>query len=216
MTILLHHVPQARSFRVLWMLHEIGLAHVVVRHSFFDKSLRDPAFRALSPAGRVPALEIDGRVLFESGAILEYLAETRAPDLYRAPGHSDRADWLEWLHYGETAAAHLANLTQHHIALREDHMRSPTVMRLEARRLDLVLTAAARARRGAYLLGDFTACDIAVGYALVIGQRFVRFADPAVADWLAALQARPAYQAALAADGPPELYTRDFYEAPDG
>ncbi len=135
----LHHVPQARSFRTLWLLEEIGLDFEVVEHSFFDRSLRDPAYLDLSPAGRVPALEIEGRVLFESGAIAEWLCETEAPDLGARPGHPERADWLEWLHYAETIGQHVANLTQQHIVLREDWMRSPTVMRLEAKRLESTL-----------------------------------------------------------------------------
>lgn len=132
----LHHVPQARSFRILWLLLEMGEQPEVVIHSMLDRSLRSPDYLALSPAGRVPALEIDGRRLFESGAITEYLCETRAPQLGRAPGEVERADWLEWLHFAETIGQHLANLTQQHIVLREDHMRSPTVMRLEAKRLE--------------------------------------------------------------------------------
>lgn len=212
----IHHIPQARSFRILWFCHEAGLPHEVNRLSFFDKSLRAPEFLALSPAGRVPAVEVDGHVMFESGAILEYLAETHAPQFHRAPGHPDRMTYLEWLHFAETMAAHLANLTQQHIALREDHMRSPTVMRLEARRLEKCLLAAAHARRGDGVCGAFCAADVALGYAAYVAQRFVRTPEPAVQDWLAALHSRPAFQAALAADGPPQIYTRAFYEAPDG
>lgn len=212
----IHHVAQARSFRVLWFCHEAGLPHQVVQHSFFDKSLRSPEYLALSPAGRVPAVEIDGQVMFESGAILEYLAETRAPDLHRAPGHADRATYLEWLHFAETIAVSLAILTQHHIVLREDHMRSPTVMRLEAKRLEKSLLAAARARRGEGVCGAFSAADVALGYGAVIGQRFLRFEDPALVDWVQAIRARPAFRAAMAEDGQAQIYTRDFYEAPDG
>lgn len=214
----IHHVAQARSFRILWFCHEAGLPHELVHHSFFDKSLRSPEFLALSPAGRVPAVEIDGQVMFESGAILEYLAETRAPDLHRAPGHPDRMAYLEWLHFAETIAVSLAILTQHHIVLREAHMRSSTVMRLEAKRLEKSLLAAARARRGKGegVCGPFSAADVALGYGILIGQRFLRLEDPALVDWLAALEARPAFRAALAEDGAPQIYTRDFYEAPDG
>lgn len=212
----IHHVPQARSFRILWFCQEAGLAHEVVQHSFFDKSLRTPDFLALSPAGRVPAVELDGQVMFESGAILEYLAETRAPALHRPPGNADRITYLEWLHFAETIGAHLANLTQQHIILREDHMRSPTVMRLEAKRLEKCLLAAAQARQGAGVLGRFSTADIALGYGLLIGAKFLRYADPALLAWQADLLARPALQAALAEDGVAEIYTRDFYEAPDG
>lgn len=210
----LHHIAQARSFRVLWFLHEAGLSHEVVRHSIFDKAIRSPDFLALSPAGRVPAVELDGQTLFESGAILELLTETRAPHLGAAPGDADRARYLEWLHFAETIAVSLAILTQHHIVLREDHMRSPTVMRLEAKRLEKSLQAAARARRGEGVCGAFSAADVALGYGAIIGQKFLRFEDPALMDWLDDLKARPAFQAAMAQDGAAQIYTRDFYEAP--
>lgn len=210
----LHHIAQSRSFRTLWLLHEIGAEFELVPHRF-DKSLRSPEYLALSPAGRVPALEVDGRTMFESGAMAEYLCETRAHHLSRAPGHAERTDYLEWLHFGETIGQHLANLTQHHIALREDHMRSPTVMRLEARRLSLCVEAAA-AQAGEYLLpSGFSAADIQVGYGLYLSQRFTELSKTA-ATYLSRLIARPAFQKALNDDGPAQIYTQDFYPAPEG
>jgi len=70
----LHHVPQSRSMRVLWLLHELGVTFEVVEWPF-DKRLRSPEFLALNPAGRVPALEMDGRSYWESGAMIELLCE---------------------------------------------------------------------------------------------------------------------------------------------
>ncbi|WP_212525279.1 glutathione S-transferase family protein [Actibacterium sp. MT2.3-13A] len=215
----LHHCPQARSFRTLWLLHEMGLKFETVRHDFFDGSMRSPDFLALSPAGRVPALEIDGRVLFESGAIAEYLVETRpVAGLGRLPGEEERADWLEWLHFAETIGQHLANLTMHHITLREDWMRSPTVMRLEAKRLEKVLEVIERvvARHDWLLPSGFSAVDTNVGYGVMIARRFVPpTLLPAVDAYYQRLAARPAFQKALEQDGPAQIYTRDFYEVPD-
>lgn len=71
----LHHVPGSRSMRVLWLLEELGLTAELQNWSLVDGSLRSPDFRALSPAGRIPALEVDGRSIFESGAIVQYLTE---------------------------------------------------------------------------------------------------------------------------------------------
>ncbi|MBN2905587.1 MAG: glutathione S-transferase [Rhodobacteraceae bacterium] len=215
----LHHCPQARSFRTLWLLHEMGEAFETRSYSFFDKSLRHPDFLALSPAGRVPALEIDGRVLFESGAITEYLVETR-PDcgLGRFAGDAERADWLEWLHFAETIGQHIANLTQHHIALREDWMRSPTVMRLEAKRLEKALEVVERvvAQRDWLLPSGFSAVDTNVGYGVMIARRFVPVGLlPAVDAYYGRIAQRPAFRRALAEDGVAEIYLRDFYEAPD-
>ncbi|WP_022705423.1 glutathione S-transferase family protein [Pseudorhodobacter ferrugineus] len=210
----LHHVPQSRSFRILWLLNEIGADFTLVPQRF-DKSLRDPAFLAISPAGRVPALDIDGRTMFESGAMAEYLAESRAPHLSRPIGHPERADYLEWLHFGETIGQHLANLTQHHLMLRDDHMRSPTVMRLEAKRLAICLDAvAAQAGQGYLLANGFSAADIQCGYGLALGQRFTLLSDAARA-YLARLEQRAAFVRALAQDGPPLIYTQPFYPPPN-
>lgn len=211
----LHHVAQARSFRVLWLLEELGLPYDLVQHDFFDRSLRDPAYLAISPAGRVPALEVDGRVLFESGAILQYLCETRQT-LLGAP--KERPDWLEWIHYGETVAVHMASLTQQHIILREPWMRSPTVMRLEAKRLEKTLEGVDRALAGQdwLLPSGFSAADVAVGYGALAARRFVRLdALSRLTAWMARIEARPGFRRAAAQDGPPRIYLRDFYPAPE-
>lgn len=206
----LWHVAQSRSFRVLWALEEIGAEYELIRCSFFDRSLRGPEHLARSPAGRVPALQDGATVLSESGAILIWLSETRAPHLRVAEGAAGRAAFLQGLHYAETLGAHLANLTQHHIVLRAAAMRSPTVMRLEAKRLENAL----RAVGPGWVAGAFTMADIAQGYAVWLAQRFVTLPE-AAALYLAACERRPAFQRALAKDGPSEIYLREFYPPPE-
>jgi glutathione S-transferase len=213
----LHHVAQARSFRILWLMEEMEVDFEIERRSFFDKSLRAPEYLAISPAGRVPALEIDGRVIYESGAIIEYLCGTRGT-FGRAQGDGDWVDWLEWLHFAETIGQHLAALTQQHIALREDWMRSPTVMRLEAKRLEKALEVVERGL-GAHdwlLPSGFSAVDCAVGYGAMIARRFIAFERlPRVAGWLARCEARPAFRRAAARDGEAEIYRQAFYPPPE-
>ena len=215
--LVLWHVPLSRSIRALWLLHEIGCDFRLNTLDFFDGSMRQPPYAGIHPAGRVPALQ-DGEVtLHESGAITEWLCETRAPHLTRAPGMADRAGWLDWLHFGETLGQHLANLTQHHIVLREEWQRSPTVMKLEAARLSRALTLVEQRLSGRdWLLGTFSGVDCQIGYAVWMAARFVRFDDrPALAAYAARCAARPAFQAALPAPGTRVIYDRDFYEVPD-
>lgn len=214
---ILWHVPQSRSMRALWLLHEIGCPFRVEELDFFDGGLRRPPYAGIHPVGRVPALQ-DGKVtLHESGAITEWLCETRAPHLTRAPCSPDRAAWLDWLHFGETLGQHLANLTQQHIALREDWQRSPTVMKLEAARLSRALSLVETAVTGCdWLLGDFSGVDCQVGWAVWLAARFVRLdTRPVLAAYRDRCAARPAFQRSLPPAGTALIYARDFYEVPD-
>ena len=213
---ILWHVPQSRSMRSLWLLHEIGADFRVEMVDFFDGTMRRPPYAAISPVGRVPALQDGDITLHESGAITEWLCETRAPHLGRAPGSRDRAHWLDWLHFGETLGQHIANLSQHHIVLREDWQRSSTVMRLEAARLSRALRLVEQGlQRRAWLLGEFSGIDCQVGWAVWVAARFVRFDDrPLLAAYCDRCAARPAFQAALPRAGESLIYSRDFYEVP--
>lgn len=215
----LHHVPLSRSFRILWLLSEMGLDVEIVPYSITDGSLRRADYLAKSPAGRVPALEIDGRVLFESGAITEYLCETR-PDhgFGRAVGHPERARYLEWLHYAETMAHLIANLNLQWVFLRDPAMRSPTLLKLDTRRLALTLQPLEAVLEGQeYLLpGGFSGADTMLGYNLLAAPHFVRLDPfPNLRTYLARCAARPGFIAARARDGKQAFYSRDFYELSD-
>jgi len=203
--------------RSLWLLLELGVPFKLKTHAF-DKSLRAPDFLGLSPAGRVPALEIEGQRMFETGAITEYLCETFSPDdLGRMPGTAERMDWLVWLHFSETVSQHIAALTQQHVVLREDHMRSATVMKLEAARLTKCYDAleqrlATPSQPRAYLLtSGFSAADVSVGQAIYMARYFAPLDQhPAVAAWYASISSRPAFQEALPKPGE-GIYGQDFY-----
>ncbi len=224
--IILHHCQQSRSMRVMWLLHELGAQFDVVIHPL-DKSLRAPEYLARHPVGRVPALEMDGETLWESGAILEILSEryfdTEAGRaLGRMPGDPDRADWLIWLHFAETVSQHVAALTQQHIMLYDDAMRSPVVMQLEARRIakcydaiEARLTTPVE-RRDHLLTSGFSVADIAVGQAVYMARHFASTAAyPALSAWYARITERPAFAACLPPEGSERLYARDFYPAWD-
>ncbi len=215
----LHHVPQSRSMRTLWLLHELGVEFEVQEWPF-DKTLRSKDYLALNPAGRVPALEIDGRVMWETGAITEYLCERFSqPGLGRAPGDAERADWLIWVHFAETLSQHGAALTQQHVALYDDAMRSAIVMKLEAKRVEKCYGAVeARLTGREHLLdGGFSAADISVGQAIYMTRHFARI-EPfgGLTGWYARITDRPAFKAALPKEGSKRLYSQEFYEPWDG
>ena len=102
----LHHCAETRSMRTLWQLNEIG-CEFEIQHYEFGKALRSDEFKAINPVSRVPALEIDGEVLIETGAIAEILCE-KFPEagLGRPIGDPERNMFLQLIHFAETISQH--------------------------------------------------------------------------------------------------------------
>ena len=102
--ITLHHLRISRSSRIIWLLEELGIEYKL---KCYD---RTPAFRAppelaeVHPLGKAPTVEVDGRVMVESGAIIEYLVEAHGAGKLTPPD-DQRAAYLEWLHFGEGTLA---------------------------------------------------------------------------------------------------------------
>lgn len=217
--ILLHHIAFSRSFRILWLLEEMGLTSDLRHYSITDGSLRAAEFKAISPVGRVPALEIDGITIFESTAIVEYLTETRTEHgLGRLAGDPERVNYLEWLGFAETQASIIASLNMQHLFMGDPTPASPVVLKLEAARLGATLKAInhALSDRDWLLESGFSAADTMMGFNLFAAPYYVhmdRF--PKVQAYLKRIEARPAYQAARALDGAQEFYKKDFYEVAD-
>ncbi len=202
--------------RSLWLLHEMGLEFEVRLHNF-GRDLRDPAYLAVHPLGRVPCLVDGDLVLFETGAITQYLCETwPGSGLGREKGDKERNEWLQWLHYAETIAVHGATLTQQHIVIYEDKDRSPLLMKLERRRLEksLEVLDAALADREYLLQSGFSAIDTNIGYSVHIARYFTPLeAFPNLAAYYERLTRRPAFQKSL--PDKPTIYLKPFYEVPD-
>jgi len=215
----LHHGWESRSTRTLALLYELELEFDLVVHSF-RRSLYNEDYRQLSPAGRVPALEDGAQVIFETGAITEYLVATYPEKgLGRPLGDPEHWQWVQWLHFAETIGQHLATLVQHHIVMREGWMRSATVMKYETVRLGRVLGVLDHALgdgRDYLLASGFSAIDTNIGYSVYGAGHFVRLeAFANLGAYAARLMARPAFQKALPPEGAERLFYKDFYEVPD-
>lgn len=98
--ITVHHLEQSRSFRILWALEEAGLDYQVETYQRDPETRLAPASaQDLHPAGKFPMMEMEGRVLAESGAILEAIAD-QAAGLRPAAGRA-LDDYRYWLHAAE-------------------------------------------------------------------------------------------------------------------
>jgi glutathione S-transferase len=146
----------------------------------------------------------DGRVVFESGAIAQYLCETydRENRLGRPPGDLERAEFLQWIHFAETIAVHGASLVQQRVFIAENE-RSPAVHKLESKRLEKAIGVVDRhlatTGREHMLASGFSAVDTNVGWSVVLGRSFIGLEPFAhTRAYVERLESRPAFQAALA------------------
>lgn len=218
MALKLFHCHEARSMRSLWLINELGLDADVVVFSFGDE-LRNDDYLSKHPLGRVPCLIDNELTLFESGAITEYLCENYDNStLWRAPGHSERPEWLQWLHYAETICVHAASLTQQAIAIADPDKRSTTVRKLETRRLEKAIEVLEEQLQDRdYLLkSGFSAVDVGVGYSLHVGRLFTDISVfPKVASYYQRLASREAFKRSLPAPhASNRIYNRDNYWLP--
>ena len=107
--IIVHHLEQSRSQRVLWLLEELGLPYEIKRYPRDPRSgLAPPELKQVHPLGKSPVISDGELVLAESGAILEFLAETygaqaqgEAAQLLATPGSTEYRQLRFWMHYAE-------------------------------------------------------------------------------------------------------------------
>lgn len=201
--ILVHHLVDSRSQRILWLLEELGLPYEVRRYE------RDPATRyapaelkAVHPLGKSPVIA-DGEVtVHESGAVIDYLIRRHGGGrLQPDPSGPDYDSYVQWLHYAEGSA--MPPLLLFMYVMRLGEAGQPLHARIEgeiANHLGYVDGALAGRR---FLVGeDLTGADIQMSFIAEVAGAFGKLsAYRNLEAWIRGLQARPAYKAALEKSG---------------
>jgi len=202
--IIVHHLENSRSQRVLWLLEELGLPYTVRRYER-DKAtmLAPPELRRVHPLGKSPVIEDEGRVIAETGAIVEYLVE-KAGGRLGVPGHRDDAlRYRQFLHYAEGSLMPL-------LLVKLVLSRVPLFGKMAQRKFQpmvdvhLDYVESELAQRDWFAGPDLTAADVMMSFPLeaAVSRADARKGRPHLAAWIDKIHARPAYQAALAAGGP--------------
>lgn len=204
--ITLYHCADARSFRPLWALEELGLVYQLKMLPFPPRvHARD--YLRINPLGTIPTfLDGEGRPggearMTESAAIVQYLAARYGADTLDVPIQDARyAAYLNWMHFGEATLTFPQTLVLRYTRLEPPERRQPQVAD-DYRRWFLARLRAVDAAVSdqPYLCGEaFTAADISVGYALLLAQTLgidESFPDAVRAYW-GRLQGREGYRRA--------------------
>jgi len=209
--ITLYHCRDARSFRPLWALEELGLAYELKLLPFPPRFLARE-FLAENPLGTIPLL-VDGDTrITESAAMIEYLSMRHGGGrLSVLPDDAAYGAYLNGLHFGEATLTFPQTLVLRYSRLEPEERRNPQVAQDYARwflarlkGLDQILQVRDHAAGS-----GFTGADISIAYALLLATSLGLAVDfpPAVSAYWARMQARPGFQRAVAAqaEGPASL-----------
>jgi glutathione S-transferase len=186
--------------RAAIVLDEKGVAF---ERTYVDLAVKPDWFRALSPLGKVPLLRVDGKVLFESAVICEYLDETEAPRLH-PEDPLERARHRAWMEFGSSILADIASFYTAPDAAALNAKRDAIQAKFE--RLEGVVA-------GPYFAGDrFSIVDAVFGPVFRYFDAFDSIADFGFLDglnrtgaWRSRLAQRPSVRRAVAEDYPERL-----------
>lgn len=201
--LVVHHLNNSRSQRVLWLLEELAVPYELRRYQRDAvTNLAPPELAAVHPLGKSPMIEDDGRLIAESGAIVEYICARHGPHLV-PPADSDAfTNHLELMHFAEGSA-----MTPILLGLyvgRLGDAGAPLAPRIQEQTHSHFSYMEHTLRpSGHFVLDDLSAADIMLSFPAEIAiKQGQGKAFPKLAQFVAHIQSRPAYKHALEKGGP--------------
>ncbi len=222
--IVVHHLNNSRSQRVLWLLEELGVDYEVKRYERDPQTMLAPeSLRAVHPLGKSPVITEGDKTLAESGAIIEYLVEQHGRGrLVPAPGSAERLRYTYWLHYAEGSA--MPPLLLKLVFDRVENSPLPFFVRPVAKMIAKKVKSSyvapqiknhldfmeSELGKSEWFAGpELTAADIQMSFPLeaAVMRAGLDASRPRLHAFLTKIHARPAYQRALAKGGKYDLVT---------
>ena len=215
--LVVHHLNNSRSQRVLWLLEELGVPYEIKSYQRDPKTMAAPAsLMAVHPLGKSPVITDQGHTVAETGAIVDYILATYGEGRMIPPaGTEDRLRYTYWIHFAEGSAMPPLVMT---LLFTEMPKRTPALIRPVAKMIGNTVKASylapqierqldmmeAELTRSAWFAGpEMSGADVLMSFPVeAAASRNGLGARPYVTEWLKTVHARPAYQRALAKGGP--------------
>jgi glutathione S-transferase len=216
-----HHLEYSQSFRILWLLELLGAPYELKRYERDpDTRLAPAAYKAISPLGTSPTITDGDLVLAETNAIVDHILDGHEDSGLRpAPGTPHRDRYLFWFHAAQGSMMPLLifdavfSIVRSRLPFFLKPLIGAVLSQVEKNllkpRMDALLAKAeADLAEAPWFGGDaITAADVVMAYCMFAGRArgYIGSAHPRCLDWIARVEADPAFQAAKEKDGKPSM-----------
>jgi glutathione S-transferase len=208
--ITIYHLETSRSERIVWLMEELGLEYELKVFPREATGAAPPPLKAIHPLGKAPLIRDGDTLLAESGAIVDYIVHRHAGGrLAVRPQAPAYARYLYWLHFAEGSLMSLM-LIALVLSRVPEASASPVTARIRERMKQMLSFVDTELGKGPWFAGaEFTAADVMMLFPFTTMRRFLDYDLGPYANILAYLkqiEARPAYQKAMAVAGPTMTY----------
>jgi glutathione S-transferase len=204
--ITIYHLDTSRSERIVWLMEELNLPYKLELYLRQPNGAAPDALKTIHPLGKAPIIRDGDTVLAESGAIVEYIVNRHAGGrLGVAPPDPNYARYLYWIHFAEGSLMSLmiVALVLTRVPAGD---KTPAGMRVLARMKQMLSFVDAELADGPYFVGaEFTAADVMMTFTFTTMRYFLDYdlvPYASIAAYLKRIEARPAFQRAMARAGP--------------
>jgi glutathione S-transferase len=205
--IVVHHLNESRSQRILWLLEELGVPYEVKPYRRdATTNLAPPELKAVHPLGKSPVITDGDRTIAESGAIVDYLIRRYGKGRFQPdPASPDYDRYVQWLHFAEGSA--MLPLMLQLYTMRLGDAGAPLKPRIDSEIANHLgyLDGALAGRQ--FLVGDdLTGADVQMTFIGEVARMFGQLpSHPNLAAYVERMHARPAFKRAIERGGPYNL-----------
>ncbi|MEH2298509.1 MAG: glutathione S-transferase [Nostoc sp.] len=203
--IVVHHLNNSRSQRVLWLLEELGIEYEIKFYERDQKTMLAPtSLREVHPLGKSPVITDADLTVAESGAIIEYIVDRYGNGRLIPPsGTPERLRYTYWLHYAEGSAMPplVMNLVFNNFGIKDSSVNDEFIAPQIKLHFDYI---EGELHKSTWFVGEeFTAADIQMSFPveIVAMQAELISSRPKIKQFIERIHARPAYKRALERGG---------------